>query len=167
MTLTRFIDGLTDDLSMHVRSYRPESLEEAYAITTQYANAAYRRTLNKKPTIDNMDKQSFHNRQAKQNNYNNNGNSLNAKPANSNSNNPNHSKTYGSGKFKTRSSPSDDDVSMRTAKSRVEVNNHDNKTERESKLEEKPDTSNQLEESVLESDDDDYFVDDELNFQVK
>lgn len=51
MTLTRFIDGLTDDLSMHVRSYRPKTLEEAYAITTQYANAAYRQKFNKKPSL--------------------------------------------------------------------------------------------------------------------
>ncbi|XP_055622563.1 phenoloxidase-activating factor 2-like [Toxorhynchites rutilus septentrionalis] len=50
MTLTRFIDSLNDDLSMHVRSYRPQSLEEAYAITMQYSNAAYRQKLNKKPT---------------------------------------------------------------------------------------------------------------------
>lgn len=52
MTLTRFIDGLSDELSFNVRSYRPESLEEAYEITVQYSNAAYRQKLNKKSTQD-------------------------------------------------------------------------------------------------------------------
>lgn len=48
ITLTRFVDGLGEQLSMHVRSYRPDSLEEAYNITMQYSNAAYRQKLDRK-----------------------------------------------------------------------------------------------------------------------
>lgn len=174
MTLTRFIDGLTDDLSMHVRSYRPESLEEAYSITTQYANAAYRQKLNKKSAYDNAAsniKQANSNTNNNNSNprhskspytFNNNINKTNAIPSTSNSS-PHNPKTHGSAKFKTRAAPLDDDVSMRTARSRTEFNN--NETEREpSNIE--PDTLQQLDDSILDSDDDDYFVDDELNFQM-
>ena len=49
MTLTRYVDGLDEQLSMHVRSYRPETLEAAYSITQEYSNAVYRQKLDKKP----------------------------------------------------------------------------------------------------------------------
>ncbi|XP_053686416.1 uncharacterized protein LOC128735958 [Sabethes cyaneus] len=176
ITLTRFIDGLTDDLPMHVRSYRPKSLEEAYTITTQYANAAYRQKFNKRPPSDHINKNV---RQTNSNfnnpnvplvniskpptNFNNNSNQFIAKPSTSNFNNP-HTKSYGSGKFKTRATPPDDDVSMRTARSHTEVNNHE--TERKN-CEDEFDTSQQQDENVLNSDDDDYFVDEELNFHVE
>lgn len=42
MTLTRFIDGLGEKLSMHVRSYRPETLEEA---SLQHNDAILKRCL--------------------------------------------------------------------------------------------------------------------------
>jgi hypothetical protein len=166
MTLTRFIDGLNDELSLHVRSYKPQSLEEAYAITTQYSNVAYRQKLNKRPTTD---KQNFSNTKPSSN-YNNNSNSF-TKPNytnNNNSSNNNHGNTFnakpnGSGKFKTpRGPPVDDDVSMKTAKPRADVNNHESKTE----CKEESDTPHQLDDSTIESEDDEYFVDDELNFHV-
>lgn len=159
MTLTRFIDGLNDELSLHVRSYKPQSLEEAYAITTQYSNAAYRQKLNKRPTTD---KQNFSNSKPS-NSYNNNS-SIKSNHSNSNNNgNTLNTKTYGSGKFKTpRGPPMDDDVSMRTARSRTDVNNHESKTE----CKEEFDTPHQLEDSTIESEDDEYFIDDELNFHV-
>lgn len=166
MTLTRFIDGLSDELSFHVRSYRPESLEEAYEITVQYSNAAYRQKLNKKPTQDRQwhaDKRtqsqpqgqvpsSLQNPQAKFNTQ-----------QSQNLNN----KFNGSGRFRNQKNNLDDDVSMRTAKSKIEVNNHNScatQNECGNSREKEYDTPHQPDDSVLESDDDEYLVDDELNF---
>lgn len=47
ISTTRYVDGLGDNLSMIVRSHRPESLEEAYTYAMQYSNAAYRQKLEK------------------------------------------------------------------------------------------------------------------------
>lgn len=43
MSLTRYIDGLNgEQISMYVRSHRPETLEEDHIITTQYLHATFR-----------------------------------------------------------------------------------------------------------------------------
>ena len=58
---------------------------------------------------------------------------------------------------------------MKTAKSRAEVNNHDNSTEHcqcSSSRSVEPETEIAQNDTMLDSDDDDYFVNDELNFHV-
>ncbi|XP_055630413.1 uncharacterized protein LOC129771106 isoform X1 [Toxorhynchites rutilus septentrionalis] len=178
MALTRFIDGLNDELSMHVRSYRPQSLEDAYSITMQYSNAAYRQRLNKQ-TIDQKTTKANNFKPSDSTNKNSN---LNLNPFNQKPNNFNNggssntkpsypiAKSNGSGRFKNREPLPDDDVSMRTAKSRTEVNNHETgqrqKRDDGKNCGDEHDTSQQLEESILNSEDDDYFVDEELNFHV-
>lgn len=172
ITLTRFIDGLNDDLPMHVRSYRPKSLEEAYAITTQYANAAYRQKLNKKPATQGADRNFNKNPKQTGSYFNNNGNASNTKPNNTyfnSNNNQQNTKPQGSGKFRTnRSLTSDDDVSMRTARSRTDINNHNqNKKQQEHDSDDEPEydpSDEKAENSKLDSDDDDYLLTDEINF---
>lgn len=146
MTLTRFIDGLGEQLSMYVRSYRPESLEEAYNITLQYSNASYRQKLDRQPDnpIANTskwdsNKQQTFNKQHK----------------------PNNQYKSTSGKFKDTRQPPDDDVTMKTHQSRMLVNSHEGQ---EPKIENQLETEKEKS-SQLDSEDDDLF-DDELNFQV-
>lgn len=163
MTLTRFIDGLGEKLSMHVRSYRPETLESAYTITLQYANAAYRQKMDRThyPPDNVKPKQPYQKPNSTQ--FNNN------TPANNNYNKPHYSNHNQSGNFKFSSNklPTDGDVSMRTARSKTQINTHEGErsenniryTDRE-ELDTSPDINNDL----LQSEDDQYFVGDELNF---
>lgn len=143
MTLTRFIDGLNDDLSMHIRSHRPNSLEDAYSITMQYTNAAYRQKLNKKQPVITMDKRKQHT-QMQQQPHNNNPTS-----------NPNSNKPGYSGKFRNYKTPNNEDASMRSHISRMQTNNHET-----SYGSRKPD------DTKLDSDDDELCVDDEINFHI-
>lgn len=157
MTLTRFVDGLGEQLSMFVRSYRPESLEEAYNITLQYSNAAYRQKLDRQPNAQmaNSSKSKF--------NHTNDQQFVNKQqppfshkqftPSNSGQPKPS------SGKFRNTAPAYDDDVSMRTHRSKMQVNNNETyETESDT-----PTTENEL---LLDSDDDEYFEGDELNFQL-
>lgn len=155
MSTTRYIDGLGETLSMIVRSHKPDSLEEAYTIATQYSNAAYRQKLDKNNQKYNTFKPS--------NTYDNNRNTF----ANNsqNSNNPSTSGTSNnsarfrqrpqSGKF--RGKPSDDDVSMKSNTPRMQINTQEQEI-----------PNQEIEEKIneLNSDDDDYFISDELNFQL-
>lgn len=155
MTLTRFIDGLGEKLSMHVRSYRPESLEEAYNITMQYSNAAYRQKMEQKPNTP----QHFSKRPSGYpNQYN--------KPQ---SNNPNSNQASShSGQFKNHTSKQliDNDVSMRTSRSKMQINAHTNGKSDDSKPEsDEPEFDTPpVVDTTLESDEDDYFIGEELNF---
>lgn len=149
VTVTRFVDGLNENVSMHVRSCGPKTLEEAYNTTMQFSNAAFRTKLNEnkstKPQMPNRNQNHYQPGPSKQFN----------KPASGNF-------KQGSGKFKNFKNPQvDDDVSMRTAKPRADINNHEGKHENI-----EHDTAREPDDSVIESDDDDYFVDDELNFLV-
>lgn len=149
LTLTRFIDGLAEDISMHVRSRAPESLEHAYEITIQYSNAAYRHKLEKRVNtpagFPKFDKDR-----------------------------PQHSKTTmgqsgsrpQSGKFRNNKQI-EGDASMRTHISKMQVNNNTQKTEEsphevDSDLEDDRTMPNN---AKLDSEDDEYFCE-ELNFQV-
>lgn len=156
MTLTRYIDGLNgEQLSMYVRSYRPKSLEEAHDISMQHSNASFRQRLEKGPAITkNFENKNINTPEKTKFNYS---HTAQSKPS-------------GSGKFKNQKNNLDDDVSMRTAKSRMEVNNHDDSWEADCKCsnlrEREYETAQQPDDSVLEPDDDEYFCEDELNFQV-
>lgn len=166
MTVTRFIDGLNEELSMHVRSCSPKTLEDAFTVTTEYANAAYRQKLNRRSANDrqnpssNMRSPHGSKNHARPSNSNNLASNGNRQPNPNQNNNNNFYKPAGSGKFKSPRAVADDDVSMRTAKSRTDVNNHQQDDDIE------PDT-HQLDNSTLDSEDDEYFIDDELNFQVE
>lgn len=155
MTLTRFVDGLGEQLSMFVRSYKPECLEEAYNITLQYSNAAYRQKLDRQPNaqtassnkpkfnqtndqqIANKQQPPFGHKQFTQNN------SGHPKPSSS--------------KFRNTTPTHDDDVTMRTHHSRMQVNNNE-------AHEPESDTPTTEVELRLDSEDDEYFEGDELNF---
>lgn len=153
MTLTRFVDGLGEHISMHVRSYRPETLEEAYMITTQYSNAAYRQKLERKPALDryaSTDKKNYNSSSYKP-----------AVPPLNQSKQQIPDKPSGSARFRNFKQAPDEDVSMRTARSRAEINNHEDRKPdaRKDETEEEPGTS------LLDSEDDEFLVD-ELNFQT-
>lgn len=161
MTLTRFIDGLGEKLSMHVRSYRPESLEEAYHITMQYSNAAYRQKLEQKPSVQ---PQHFSKRTS---NYN--AQSHSSKPNHNNTNSNQSQNQSGSGYFKNHSAkqPTDGDVSMRTARSKMQLNAHINGKRNDAKeheLDEQESDTQPVDDSALDSDDDEFFLGEELNF---
>lgn len=163
ITLTRYIDGLSDQLSMHVRSYRPETLEEAYSITREYSNAAYRQKFDRKPHERPLHPQGKRPSQQAQ------PLTMPSNPQNFHNKHSNPNKSNSSGKFRNPKAALDDDVSMRTAKSRTEINNHDNaldEYQHSNSREKEHDTPPQLDSSVLDSDDDEYFVD-ELNFLVE
>lgn len=154
ITLTRFVDGLNEEISMHVRSCRPESLEHAYEITQQYSNAAYRHKLDRKS--GNMTPVARQ-QNAEQNKI---------KPGTSNPN-PRYGDRLPSGKFKTQPQL-DGDVSMRTHVSKMQVNSHSQKGN-------DPDPHDELEYDVphemnenarLDSDDDEFLVSDEINFHL-
>lgn len=157
MSLTRFIDGLNDELSMHVRSYRPQSLEDAYAITMQYSNAAFRQKLNRQTMdVKNTKPNTFKNDNKHVQQYE-------RKPTPP-QNPPNHNKNTQnfSERVKFQKQINDGDVSMRTAQSRQQINNNQTTDE---ELKQEP-LENKVDTSILQSDDDEYFIDDELNFQI-
>lgn len=157
MALTRFIDGLNDELSMHVRSYRPQSLEDAYSITMQYSNAAYRQRLNKQTTDQKTTKtNNFRNEHAPTKNY------FEKKPNTpQNQTTSNQNPKNSSERWKAAKQTNDGDVSMRTVQSKQQIN-----TNQTSKEEEQNVKNNDADSSLLDSDEDDCFVDDELNFLV-
>lgn len=157
ITVTRFVDGLGDTFSMHVRSYRPETLEDAYNITMQFSNAAFRKKLDEtnafrqppksftKP-YQNTDDNVGTSKHFGKNNY----------PASGN-------QKHSSARFKNFRNPHDDDVSMKTHNSKMQINTHESK-----ELATKDDTEEAKEEpdtSQLDSEDDDFFCD-EINFQL-
>lgn len=156
LTLTRFVDGLNEEISMHVRSCRPETLEHAYEITQQYSNAAYRHKLDRKTNNPTPFARQQNGEQGK------------AKPNNSNANARYGDRTP-SGKFKNRLQ-TDDDVSMKTHVSRMQVNNHAQKeSEFEADSDNEPEYNSQkesVENSRLDSDDDEYLISDEINFHL-
>lgn len=165
ITLTRFVDGLGEQLSMHVRSYRPDTVEEAYNITMQYSNAAYRQKLDRKSNTDydlQKDKRS-NQKQYQQPKINNNTNPNTSSPFNKSFNQNSNQ----SGNFKNRNQKQliDEDVSMRTARSKTQVNTHVSKTANEEENDEPEyDATSHPDNSALESDDDAFFVGEELNF---
>lgn len=151
MSLTRYIDGLNgEQLSMYVRSYRPKTLEEAHDITTQHSNATYRQKMeNKQGSMSYRvpDQKSSYNAQPQKNNHFNN-------PKTNQNNKP------GSDKFRVQKVV-DDDVSMKTYQSKMQVHNHE--THEHDAEHETPTPVNS---SLLESDDDEFFEGDELNFHL-
>lgn len=155
MTLTRYIDGLNgEQLSMFVRSYRPKSLEEAHDTAVQHSNASFRQKL-EKGTLHNPPNKTFENRNTiEKSKFN---------PPQTSSN-----KFNGSGKFRNHKPSLDDDVSMRTAKSRMEVNNHENSSDCKcsGSCEREFETHKQPDDSMLDSDDDECFVSEEINFHL-
>lgn len=160
MSLTRFVDGLNDELSMHVRSYRPQSLEDAYSITMQYSNAAYRQKLNKQTTdVKTTKSNTFRNEYTSMKNTNNFEKKIT--PHTSQSQTPLNRNHQNSDKWRVSKQTNDGDVSMRTVQSRQQINNNQTTDETE-----KDTKTDDVDASLLESDDDDYFLDDELNFQV-
>ncbi|XP_058122484.1 uncharacterized protein LOC131293392 [Anopheles ziemanni] len=56
ITLTRFIDGLEGSLSSYVRCSKPKNIDEAYSISAEYTNAAYRKKLERIPIQDRKQK---------------------------------------------------------------------------------------------------------------
>lgn len=181
MSLTRYIDGLNgENLAMYVRSYRPKTLEEAHEITTQHSNASFRQKLENRqgtgnPKIQNFNQKAFNQNRTDNPNFQQTGHqnkpqfSPNRSDNQKNNQYSDHNKSN-SGKFRYQKPIRDDDVSMKTAKSRMEVNNHDDEEECEhrnsnAKESETQTPCKQPDDSVLESDDDEYFVD-ELNFHV-
>ena len=176
MSLTRFIDGLDDQISMHVRSYGPKSLEEAYTITMQYSNAAYRQKLDRPSTSSTIYPQPENHSKNPKFNSNHNGNrnsfanqvatnqSKQSAPPQPGPNNRSYSDKFraqnNSGRFRQNQKALPEDVSMKTHISKMQLNTHEENAEPES------DTPRQLDDSTLESDDDDCFFDDEINFHV-
>lgn len=146
LSTTRYVDGLGENLSMIVRSHKPTSLEEAYNYALQYSNAAYRQKLEKK----NRDPQPFNLQKPIQ-------------PPPAKHYTP-PTKQFGnkSERFKTtdnvKAQIANDDVSMRTYRSKGQINNHEDGGNEEHKDESY---------AELDSDDNDYFVSGELNFQME
>lgn len=163
MTLTRYIDGLNgENVAMYVRSYRPKSLEEAHDITVQHSNAAFRQKMENRHTPSSSGpsntNQKYQNKMET------------ARPQNNNNNNNNHHAGHqkpNSGKFKQRSQL-DEDVSMRTHLSKMQINNHtQKKTEVAEESEEERETPREKEDNAgLDSEDDDYFNEEEINFHL-
>lgn len=151
LTLTRFIDGLNDEISMHVRSRGPDTLEHAFEITQQYSNAAYRHKLDKKTS--NPTPYTKH---------------QNGEPSKYKPSAPGSGSRYGnantpSGKFKNKVQTGDD-ASMRTQASKMSINNH---AQREKESESESEGENQTLTGAtdkLESEDDEYF--NEINFHL-
>lgn len=157
ITLTRFVDGLSEEISMHVRSCRPDSLEHAYEVTQQYSNAAYRHKLDRK--TNNMTPSYSKQQNDEHNKF---------KPNTSNSN-TRYSERTPSGKYKNKSQ-SNDDVSMKTHVTKMQVNNN---TQKKKEVEYNSDREHEHEtieiagaDSRLDSEDDDYLMCDEINFQM-
>lgn len=141
LSTTRYIDGLSETLSMIVRSHKPESLEEAYTYAMQYSNAAFRQKLERGSPSGEWKKHP-------------------APPANNNFNTKQFAKNKGtSGNFKPKN-PLNEDISMRTARSKTQINSHLQDTEIDDAHQKLPD------DSQIESDDDSYLEIDELNFHL-
>lgn len=155
ITTTRFVDGLGEGLSMIVRSHKPESLEEAYTYATQYSNAAYRQKLEKNnfKTIEQPMKKPSNFAEGKW------------KPNQQTNPMTTQNKFEGikpktpSGKFKAPIP--NEDVSMRTYRSKAQINNHEEKIEEEDQPPVFPTIDS------MDSDEDEYFIADEINFQVE
>lgn len=141
MTLTRYIDGLNGEhLSMFVRSYKPQSLEEAHDVSIQHSNAAFRQKIDNRQvpsTSKNHESRNYFEKSK-----------FEPKPNQSNK----------SDKFRAQRKL-DEDVSMRTYQSKMQVHNHEAQ-EKEPRIEQPPEGDN----SLLDSEDDEYFEGDELNF---
>lgn len=162
ITLTRYIDGLNgENLAMYVRSYRPKSLEEAHDITVQHSNASHRQKMETRQVSSSS---SGFNTNTKYQNRNENPKIQNTN--NHNTQNPNQQKPN-SGKFR-KFNNHDEDVSMKSHISKMQVNNHEIKHSKHlDEHDEEPDAvENEANTSKIESDDDDYFVGDEINFQI-
>ncbi|XP_049291710.1 uncharacterized protein LOC125768305 [Anopheles funestus] len=110
ITLTRFIDGLEGTLSSYVRSCKPNDLDEAYSVSIEYTNASYRRKLEQTNTEERGRKK--YDNETPSTSYSNRKNTQSDKPW--------------SDKFRNKSfqeKKTNDDVSMRTLKSRMQINN--------------------------------------------
>lgn len=153
LTLTRFVDGLNEDMSMHVRSCRPESLEHALEVTVQYSNAAYRHKMDRKISNNTnstpyVKPQTAYNKPGPSRDFDNN------KPP--------------SGKFRNKTQS--DDVSMRSHTSKMQINN--NNLERNELDDEQPDEQefNRPEKSTnsitLDDEEDEFFRGEEINFHI-
>lgn len=154
MTLTRYIDGLNgENLAMYVRSYRPKSLEEAHEITIAHSNASFRQKIENRQASSSSSGANVHPKF--QNKYEN--------TRNQNSNNSQNSgpQKANSGRYKRNN---DEDVSMKTHISKMQINNNEGKRDKYS--EESDEEENQNDTCKLESDEDEYFVGDEINFQI-
>lgn len=137
LSTTRYIDGLDERLSMIVRSHRPKSLEEAFSFATQYSNASQRQRLERSNFKPNDYKKPFVSEKTNQNH--------NPQPSTSKTFSGKFKQTPQSGRFRTQNN--DGDVSMRTH--RTTVNNNESH-----------------ENARLDSEDDEIFASDEINFQV-
>lgn len=153
MTLTRYIDGLNgENLAMYVRSYRPKSLEEANEITIAHSNASFRQKMENRQTSSSSSGANVHTKSQNKNET----------TRNQNFNNAGQQKTY-SGKFKRNN---DEDVSMKTHISKMQINNNESKREKHDvESREEPEEQQNISHE-LESDEDEYFVGDEINFQI-
>ena len=157
ITVTRFIDGLGDTLSMHVRSYRPETLEDAYNITMQFSNAAFRRKMDETSVVRQQPRQFI------KSNPITNTDAIASTSKNNNYNKYNHphsgQQNQNSGKFKNYKNSNDEDVSMKTHYSKMQLNTHEDEIKQAEVIAEPPDSVQ------LDSEDDDFF-NDEINFQA-
>lgn len=162
ITLSRFVDGLGEQLSMHVRSYRPYTLEEAYNITMQYSNAAYRQKLDRKSNLQEYYKRA----NAKQTQQTKPSYSANPTASIANKSYNQNFNQSGNFKFKTQKQLTDEDVTMRTVRSKTQINAHVGRNDESDPTTDEPeyDITPSDVKSVLESDDDEYFVEEELNF---
>lgn len=138
LSTTRYIDGLDEKLSMIVRSHKPKSLEEAFSCATQYSNASQRQRLEKNNFKPNDYTKPYVHKPYQQE-------KTNPQPSTSKNFSGKFKQTPPSGKFKTQNN--DGDVSMRTH--RTTVNNNESH-----------------ENSRLDSEDDELFASDEINFQI-
>lgn len=154
MTLTRYIDGLNGEtLAMYVRSYKPSTLEDAHEITIQHSNASLRQKME--------NRQSYPNHPISKPNpkfqYNKKENPI-----------PHPQPTIpkpNSGRFR-KPNTQEDDVSMKTHVSRMQLNNHEGENSKKIVDPESDDDHHEDDTSKIDSDDDDYFVGDEINFQL-
>lgn len=159
ITLTRYVDGLDENLSMYVRSHEPESLEHAYNITMQYNNFMFRKRLEHNSDFDKKNIAHNNGHKPQRNIYKTNTPQGHSKPNNviyQQHNKVQHDtpmQPSTSGKFRTNKQP-DGDASMRTARSRNQVNSHEVVRQ---EFAERDDTA-------LNSEDDDLFG--EINFQT-
>lgn len=143
ISTTRFIDGLDEKLSMIIRSHKPKSLEEAFSYATQYSNASHRQKIYQKPNDFRKYPLPDKNSQPQPStskNFNSSSGKFRQKPA--------------SGNFKSART-NDGDVSMRTQRSNTNF-----------QIPEEAEKTNENQQTLMDSDDDGYFVSDELNFHM-
>lgn len=108
ITLTRFIDGLEGSLSSYVRCSKPKNIDEAYSISQEYTNAAYRKKLERIPIEDRKQKPGTFDKPSTSYGQRKIGQS--SKPL--------------SGKYKPQQSTASD-ASMRTVNSKMQINSND------------------------------------------